>query len=165
MESEPFQHCTNTFTENENKEKTQKGLTSYDYNKFTYWCIKLWNNPDSMHSSIFNYRADIFFSVDMSFVVESSLQKNEKYLFRKNKSKKYIEWMIKNMNGWRHGWMKEWMKKGWSLIEPVTGWEQVDWLHTYNVLAPVVPGNVGWCNIVDKSLSTEIFSGQWCYPP
>lgn len=75
------------------------GEKGNDYNKFTYWCIKLWNNPDSVHSSIFNYRADIFFSVDMSFVVESSLQKNEKYLFRENKSTQYMERMIENMNG------------------------------------------------------------------
>lgn len=106
-------------------EQVLMGEKGNDYNKFTYWCIKLWNNPDSVHSSIFNYPADIFFSVDMSLIVESSLQKNEKYLFRKNKSKQYMEWMIEN-----HEWMKKWMRKGWSLVEAVAGWEQDDLLPT-----------------------------------
>lgn len=77
------------------------------------------------------------------------------YLERTSQSNIWNEWlrtwMDGDMDGWRSGW-----EKGWSLIEAVAGWEQDDLLlPTYNVLAPVVPGNVGWCNLVYKSLSTE----------
>ena len=55
----------------------------------TYWCVKLWDNSDSMHPAIFNNRADIFFCINMSFVVVSTLEIN--------KQKQTDGWMNNNI--------------------------------------------------------------------
>jgi len=80
--------------------------TSYTLYSCSYWCVKFWNNSDSMHSGVLDNVIDILFCINVGFVVVSTLGKKEK--------KNPYEWKRSTDLGWLTNWLIGWWVECWT---------------------------------------------------